>query len=236
MPPIASDELRLRLLGVQACDGSSDDTERFVRTLRWLAEREETYEPPPHRGDEMPQVTSQEVAQYLSLGDADPLPLQRLYVMLDLDHWGIGGRSSNDNGWSMRLTPDIWRFRSVRSIQDCVAVREAWLAEGRPAAPGASEPLQDAWFHVRLSVGGRSSGGRVLPDLSREALESQILAPYRSASAIVISGDIFRLEDITRIAIWRTDRPSVRLPRKRHTEGTTIYPSNDKWGRITPNG
>ena len=43
--PIASDELRLRLLGVKACDGSSDDTERFVRTLRWLAEREEAYEP-----------------------------------------------------------------------------------------------------------------------------------------------------------------------------------------------
>ena len=42
MPAIASDELRLRLLGVQACDNSSDDTERFVRTLRWLAEHEKT--------------------------------------------------------------------------------------------------------------------------------------------------------------------------------------------------
>ena len=70
MPPIASDELRLRLLGIRASSGSSDDTERFVQTLRWLAEREETYEPPPGSGDEMPQVTSQEIADYLSLGDA----------------------------------------------------------------------------------------------------------------------------------------------------------------------
>src|SRR5689334_8483097 len=29
--PIASDELRLTLLGIQACNGSTDDTERFVR-------------------------------------------------------------------------------------------------------------------------------------------------------------------------------------------------------------
>jgi hypothetical protein len=28
-------------------------------------------------------------------------------VVLDLDHWGIGGRSSSENGWSVRLTPDI---------------------------------------------------------------------------------------------------------------------------------
>src|SRR6185437_16607483 len=113
MPPITSDELRLRLLGIQACSGSSDDTERFVQTLRWLAEREETYEPPAGSGDEMPQVTSQEIAGHLGLGDADPLPLQRLYAMLDLDHWGIGGRSSSEVGWSARLMPDIWRFREV---------------------------------------------------------------------------------------------------------------------------
>jgi len=66
MPPIADDELRLRLLGVHTCDGSSDDTERFVQALRWLAEREETYEPPPGSGDEMPQVTSQEIADHLA--------------------------------------------------------------------------------------------------------------------------------------------------------------------------
>jgi hypothetical protein len=30
--PNERDELRLRLLGIQACDGSADDTERFIRT------------------------------------------------------------------------------------------------------------------------------------------------------------------------------------------------------------
>ena len=83
--PITSDELRLGLLGVKACDGSSDDTGRFVRTLRWLAEREEAYEPPAGSGNELPQVTSQEIADYLGLDLADQLPLQRLYAMLQLE-------------------------------------------------------------------------------------------------------------------------------------------------------
>ena len=113
--PIASDELRLRLLGVQACDGSSDDTERFVRTMRWLAEREETYEPPGGNGDELPQVTSREIADYLGLDHAVRLPLQRLYAMLQLDHWGLGGNGSNDGSWWVRLGQDIWRFRDVAS-------------------------------------------------------------------------------------------------------------------------
>jgi hypothetical protein len=171
--PNERDELRLRLLGIQACDGSADDTERFVRTLRWLAEREETYESPANSDDGMPQVTSQEVADYLCLDHADQLPLRRLLAMLQLDHWGLGGSGTNDDSWYVRLGQDIWRFRDVRSVEDVVAAREAWVAEGRHVTLAASEPAQDAWFLCGFR--GRS-GGRVLPDLSREALESQILA------------------------------------------------------------
>jgi hypothetical protein len=82
--PIESDELRLRLLSIQACRGGSEDTERFVRLLRWLAERETAYEPPPGSGaDEMSRVTSTEVAQHLGLGDADQFALQRLLMGSD---------------------------------------------------------------------------------------------------------------------------------------------------------
>jgi hypothetical protein len=238
MPPIASDELRLRVLGIQVCSGSSDDTERFVQTLSWLAEREETYEPPPGTDDEMPQVTSQEIADHLGLGDADPLPLQRLYAMLDLDHWGISGRSSSENGWSVRLMPDIWRFREVRSVEDCVAVREAWLAEGQPAVLQLDDTVQDGYFHVRLCVKGRSSKYRVLPDLSLETLEAQILAPYRSGHAIVADGDIIQITDITQIRIIQTDRSTNELPRRRtrHAEGMVLIPSNDSWSLATTAG
>jgi hypothetical protein len=238
MPPIASDELRLRLLGIQACDGSSDDLELFIQTLHWLAEREETYEPLADSGDEMPQVTSQEIADHLGLGDADPLPLQRLYAMLDLDHWGIGGSSRSENGWSVRLMPDIWRFREVHSVEDCMAVREAWLAEGRPAVLTADETAQDAYFHVRLGMKGRSSKYRVLPDLSLEALDVQILAPYRSGHAIVADGDIIQLTDIIQIRIVQTDRPTKELPRRRtrRAQGVISVPSNDDWSLATTSG
>jgi hypothetical protein len=91
MRPIITDELRLRLVGIQACDGSADDLERFVRTLRWLAEREETYEPPAGSGDELPQVTSQEVADHLGLDSADLLPLRRLLAMLEASQKGLIG-------------------------------------------------------------------------------------------------------------------------------------------------
>jgi hypothetical protein len=238
MPPIASDVLRLRLLGIQACSGSSDDTERFVQTLRWLAEREETYEPPSGSDDEMPQVTSQEIAGHLGLGDADLLPLRRLYAMLDLDHWGIGGSSSSENDWSVRLMPDIWRFREVRSVEDCVAVREAWLAEGRPEVAQLDDAVQDGYFHVRLSVKGRSSKYRVLPDLSLATLEAQILAPYRSGHAILADGDIIQLTDITQIRIIQTDRSTSELPRRRirETEDIVFIPNNDRWSLATSAG
>jgi hypothetical protein len=236
--PVADDELRLRLLGIQACDGSSDDIERFVRTLRWLAEREEAYEPPPGSGGELPQVTSRAIAEYLGLDRTDPLPLQRLHAMLKLDHWGLGGFTNGGTGWRVRLGEDIWRFRDVHSVEDVVAAREAWLAEGRPAVPKADDTAQDGYFHVRLSVKGRTSKYCVLPDLSLKTLEAQVLAPYRSGHAIMTDGEIIQLTDITQIRIVHTDRSTKDLPMRRiqHAQGMAFFPSNDRWDLATHNG
>ena len=60
--PVADDELRPRLLGIEACKGGPEDTARFVRLVRWLAEREETYEPPTDSDEDVPQVTSEEMS------------------------------------------------------------------------------------------------------------------------------------------------------------------------------
>lgn len=136
MPPIPTDELQLRLQGIAQCAGGSRDTRAFVEVLRWLAEKEATYEPQPGEEAEDPRVTSQEVAEYLvGITDSDQLALKRLYEMLRVDYWGIGGSGSNEDSWYVTLTPDIWRFRDVETVEDCMEVREGWLAEDRPSIP-----------------------------------------------------------------------------------------------------
>ena len=136
LPPMASDELRLRLPGIAQCMGSSRDTRPFVEVLRWLAEKEAAYEPQPGNDADMPRITSAEIAEYLpGLTDSDQFALKRLYEMLRVDNWGIGGFGSNEDGWYVTLTPDIWRFHDVETVEDCIQAREAWIAEGRPVIP-----------------------------------------------------------------------------------------------------
>lgn len=93
--PVAADELRLTLLGIARCQGGSDDIERFVRLLRWLAEQEMAYEPEPGSSETTPRVTSHDVAVHLHLGD--DLAVARLYAMLQLDNWGLSGNGSGDD-------------------------------------------------------------------------------------------------------------------------------------------
>lgn len=43
------------------------------------------------------------------------------------DHWGPGGNGSGQDGWYITLGPDIWRFRDVHTVEDCIRVREEWV-------------------------------------------------------------------------------------------------------------
>jgi hypothetical protein len=150
MPPIPTDELKLHLHGVAQCTGGLRDTRTFVEVLHWLAEKEAAYEPQPGSEADMPRVTSAEVAEYLvGVTDSDQLALKRLYEMLHLDNWGIGGFGSGEDGWYVTLTPDIWRFRDVETVEDCLKAREDWLAE-RPSS---------SWAHVdpTLWQGGQTA-------------------------------------------------------------------------------
>jgi hypothetical protein len=124
--PVRNDELRLRLLGIEACKGGgSEDTARFVRLLRWLAEREEAYEPPADSDEDMPQVTSEEIAEYLGLTDeSDRLSLDRLRVLLGLDHWSVSTGSLGD-GWYAVL--------AKTSGGSVTPVRRHAVGPGRPA-------------------------------------------------------------------------------------------------------
>jgi hypothetical protein len=136
--PADNDELKLRLAGIELFDGRQGDTERFVRMLRWFAEQELAYTPPAGEEDQMPRVTSDEVAAYLGLDRTDPeyrLLLERLLAMIHLDHWGLVGSGSNQDEWYVNLGPEVWRFRNVQTVEEVVKAREDWVAEAQAAAP-----------------------------------------------------------------------------------------------------
>ena len=147
--PIARDELRLHLPGIAQCMGSSRETRPLIEVLRWLAEKEVAYEPQPGSDAESPRITSAEVAEFLGPLGVDQLALKRLFEMLRLDDWGIGGFGSNEDSWYVTLEPDIWRFRDVQSVEDCIEAREAWLAEGRPANTRLN--AEPEWFSGRVA-------------------------------------------------------------------------------------
>ena len=127
------------------------DTERFVRLLRWLAQQEVEYEPEAGDPAKMPRVTAAEVAEHLGLDQADQIGLGRLYALLQLDHRGLGGSGSGDDGWYVWIDPDICRFRDVQTVEDCVWAREAWIAESRAALLDFRDQVDDA-LHRQISV------------------------------------------------------------------------------------
>jgi hypothetical protein len=208
----ADDELRLRLPGIQACQGSSDDTERFIRLLRWLAVTEMDFEPAPGSTETMPQVTSEEAREHLGIDTDDPVALQRLYAMLQLDHWGLGGSGSGPDGWHVLLGPEIWRFRDVQTIEDCIKARLQWRLEAEAAVPRMHNPAPaPEYYHVRLSTKSIRSHDEVRLDLSADELELRFLAPYREGRAIVINGKAIPMDDLAALRISRTDQSSEQL-------------------------
>jgi len=208
----ADDEVRLRLPGIQACQGGSEDTERFVRLLRWLAETEMDFVPEPGSTETMPEVTSEEAREHLSIDTDDPVALQRLYAILQLDHWGLGGSGSGPGGWHVLLGPEIWRFRDVQTIEDCIKARLQWRLEAEAAVPQMHNPaLASEYYHVRLSTKSIRSHDEVRLDLSADELELRFLAPYREGRAIVINGKAIPMDDLAALRISRTDQSSEQL-------------------------
>lgn len=168
MGPTDTDQLILRLPGIDVSVGGRQDTERFVRLLRWFAEQEVAFAPPPESEDTMPRVTSDNVAAFLGLRRNEPgygAALQRLYAMLRLDRWGTGSSGSNEEGWYVELAPDIWRFRDVETVEDVIRVREQWISEAQAAAPHFQSPVQLAFPG---SVFGRSAGPKTAKTMYSE--------------------------------------------------------------------
>ena len=182
--------------------------------LRWFAEQELAYTPPADGEDQMPRVTSDNVAAYLGLRRTDPeshAALERLYAMIRLDHWGLGGSGSNQDGWFVNLGSEIWRFRDVESIEDIVRAREDWISEAQAVVPRFRSVAPTTYYHIRVSRKSRPQEDLVRLDLSRDEMESRILAPRREGLPIVVRGTTIPMEDLAQLRISRSDQPSSAL-------------------------
>jgi hypothetical protein len=149
MGPTDTDNLVLRLPGIDGCRGGSEDTDRFVRMLRWFAETELAYDPPPGDEDSVPRVTSDNVAAHFGLRRTDPgyeAALERLYAMIRLDHWGLRGSGRDqENNWFVDLGADVWRFSAVQTTTDVIQARQQWTAEAQSGAPHFRTGAQATW-------------------------------------------------------------------------------------------
>lgn len=162
----------------------------------------------------MPRVTSEEVAAYLGLDNADPgfaCTLARLYAMLRLGRWGIGSSGGEEARWFVELGPDVWRFRDVQTVADVVAARQQWVAEAQAAIPHFRSAEPTAFFRVRVSRRSKPQEDVVRLDLTRDELESRFLAPRRDGGPIVTGGTVVPLDDLGQLRISRSTQPSAML-------------------------
>lgn len=130
--PMPQDKIGIRVQGIVLCDGGAEDVNRFLRLLRWFAEKELNFDTPADNPDAAPQVTSAEIGAYLQLPDGDDGALDRLYEILNTEHWGqrSSGRGQ-DGSWMVAIGRDVSRFTKVETVDDYLAARARWEEEGK---------------------------------------------------------------------------------------------------------
>lgn len=181
--PSASDKLRLKLQGIAACDGGLEDTDRFVRTLRWLAQREVEFEPGLDTSAVGPRVTSEEIRDHLRLAGQDDVALSRLYTMFQTDNWGLAGGGQTEDGWYVNVTPDIWRFRDAHTVRYCVAAQKAWDSEGMDFdILLRDDPVWGKRAHISSQIHAESSAQ---PAAARSYIHEQIIAAIKGKASTI---------------------------------------------------
>jgi hypothetical protein len=156
MPVSPTDQLRLKIFGIELCHGGDVDVSRFVRLLPWLAQKELSFEPGPDPASRSARVTSAEVAEFLGLPTESTLELQRLFEILAHERYGWGGGGTSPGGsWNIGLTRDVTRFAKVQTLADYRAALDRWDAETTAATPAnrVLESLQTTPSLVALPAG-----------------------------------------------------------------------------------
>jgi hypothetical protein len=143
--PVDGDQIRLTLLGIQECQGSAGDGERFSRLIRWFAKRDLEYDPPSP--EERLRIAGSEAAAHLGIEEDHPA-LPRLRAMFGLDRLGVSTGGSDENGWTFYIDSDIWRFQDAQNLADCARIRQEWVDEGLAEAArrwaGTINPAEEA--------------------------------------------------------------------------------------------
>lgn len=134
--PPPNTELKLTACGMAACEGSADDVELFLRTLRWIARQELKYEPSPDEPEPGCIVTGRQLMRAFHLPVARRPDVDRLGRLLTVERWGWN-TASGSGGWDWRfgVGRDVRRFAGVASIEDYTARLEEWLRQPPLTAP-----------------------------------------------------------------------------------------------------
>lgn len=135
--PIRPDTpVALRVAGLAHCAGSEDDLALFARTLRWMVEKERTFRPASPTQAEQQTLTSEELLRDWSAeGEAvSALDVAKALALIEIEsiHAGLG---SSEGSWTLTLSPQIRRYRGVRTYVDYLHIAEEDQAQQAPASP-----------------------------------------------------------------------------------------------------
>lgn len=169
--PAPNEQLRLTLYGIALCENDSDDTgdaSRFVDLLRWFAELEMSFKPSQGSAETGPRVSSEQIADFLGMDKDDNVGLNIIYAMLDVGDWGITSTARTAEGWSVTIGPEIWRFRDVQTISDCITVQESRYREEK--IQRLEQRLLD--FPKAISLGETSSSRTTVGEPAKAERES----------------------------------------------------------------
>jgi hypothetical protein len=103
---------------------------------------------------------------------------------------------------------NVANAHNSRIIIDMVRrkLQESSVAVGTAPAPNAD----DFYFHVRFYL-QRTTSAEVRFDLSRSELEQRILGPYREKRPIVIRGMTIQIQQLERIQVYKSLKPSTEF-------------------------
>ncbi len=137
--------MRLTLTGISACNGSVDTVGLFLRTLRWIAKRERTYQPGSDAVTGVLQVSARQLMRGFRFKKERFGDVLTIGELMQVEQWGWvsgGSGSTNEPGWTFAVSRDVRRFRDVRSLDDYLQVKQQWREES--IAPPSQRSSVDA--------------------------------------------------------------------------------------------
>lgn len=145
--PRSNDELRVQVEGLRYCKDTEGELQLLARLVRYLADRERTFELPSLSAPEPLVVASTEARADLGLSDDE---VARAYGLLTTFAWDVlDGGGGNPGEWSFQIdVENVRQYRSVETLEGYLAVRaerdRPQLSRLSPLVdPGLSESISN---------------------------------------------------------------------------------------------